>query len=336
VIADTACAAPGAAAASVYAPADAIRLEQLESVAGRWIASSPEGYVLFDRDGGNADGAPQQLAASFNVVASEGSTAGIVASGTVMQFLRIDEDGMTVNGPLGVDVDAPDAVAVASDSGDTLVVWAFNTKLEARPVSSGGVVGATFDVMAGAYSTFVFLEAAPREGSTGVVWTGDAELGTNTSFFVAIDPGGVPGEAVELLDTIETHSVSRIAATDDGWVVLFTGEPPDNEPLLMTLAPDGQPTSGLFRLDGARYAYDLASRGDGFAVVAGRASGEAELRAFDLDVVPAADWVCLGADHDEAAPAAIAVDGAGYAVLHTALSGEVLLHRLDALGTGAP
>jgi hypothetical protein len=337
VIADTDCAAPGAAGVEVYADTDGLRLEQLEAVGSRWIASSSEGYVFFNGDGENADGAAQQLAPNFNVIVSEGATAGIAASGPgFIQFVRVDEQDMTIAGPLGVALESPEALALASEGGDTVVVWAYNTTLKARPVNSGGVLGAAVDVAFGAYSTFVEVVAAARSGSVGIAWSGDPDLGANVSQFTLIEAGGVVGDSVRLLETVGAHSVAGIVATDAGFAVLFTGEPPANEPLVMTLDAQGEPTSEIWRLQGARYAHDLASLGDGFAVLAGRGSGEAQMRSFDLTLQPAADWVCLGADHDDSRPPAVAVDGTGYATLHTTLAGAVMLHRLDHLGTGAP
>ena len=302
----------------------------------RWLASGQNGYVLFDRDGGNASAMPTSFAPNFNVITSEGATGGIAASGaSAIQYVRVDETGTEVVGPAGVALEVPVGLAVASADGYSMVVWAFNTRLSARVVDDAGILTPAFDAALGAYSTFVSLSAAGRGSEVGIAWTADPIAGVTTSWFQLTDADGPVGSTIALLDTGEAHTITRIAATDDGYAVLITGPPPTFRASLMTLDATGNPTSEAVELAGASFAHDLASLGDSIAVIAVRDSGEPEMRAYGLDLTPAASWVCLGPDVDPTYPSSISPDGAGYTTLHTTGSLAVMLHRLDALGTGA-
>lgn len=337
LIPNTACASPASAGVEVY-DASAPNLQMLASVGTRWLANGEDGYVFFDRDGQNADVTPTVVLPSRSAIASEGTTGGVAASNeNVIQFVRLDEDGENVEGPAGVALLEPAVLSLASNDGAALITWAFNTRLEARAIDDTGTVdGDAFDVALGAYSTYVFLQSVARGTEFGIVWSGDPAAGDNHSYFLRADKSAAIGDPVLLVSTEDVHSVAQIAATDDGYVVLFTGVPPMYRPLVMTLDATGSSLSGLMELEGAQYAYGVASTGDGFAVLVGRESGEPQLRAFDLDVTPLGDWVCLDGEHDDTIPGAISTDGDGYAAIHTTSAGALVLSRVDAAGTGAP
>ena len=102
--------------------------------------------------------------------------------------------------------------------------------------------------------------------------------------------------------------------------------------------PDASGTvkHGPLEMVDAQFGYGVASHGATIAVVVGRETGEPQMRAFNLELEPQADWVCLGADHDQVFTPAIAAHETGYAVLHTDGDGHVWLHKTDALGSGRP
>jgi hypothetical protein len=261
----------------------------------------------------------------------------MAASSGAVQFQRFTEAGGGASALLGVAQETAVSLALAASGANTLVAWGYNTKLRARAVNQAGFFDTdAFDLAGGAYSTFLFLHAAERLGRFGVVWTGDADLGANTTFFTEASATGPLGDRIDLYQSIGAHTVNGVAATSDGYVVLVTGEAPENRPLLLLLGPDGQRRGGVYSLEGASYAFGIASRGDEVAVLAGRASGEPQIRAFDLQLEPLESWVCLGESFEATAPGAIAVDGEGYATLHRTGTGGAVLHRLDRLGTGAP
>ncbi len=334
---DTECVGPAVTGIEVYPAADGMQLEQLVRVGERFAASGGLGFVFFDADGGNASPSPEQVAPNLNVLVSEGNTLGVAAaSNAAVQFQRFDADGMAVSIPAGVATDQTNALTVASSSGEALIVWGFNTTLRMRRFTDMDLwEGPAEDIVPFAYRTFMFLDAVARGSDVGIVWTGDPNLGENRTQFVMVSDVGAVGEPIDLFETAQSHNVAQVAATDDGFVVLLNGEPPENRPLLLLLDESGAPTGPAVTLEGARFAYGVASRGDSFAVITGRESGEPQLRAFNLSLEPLDAWVCLGPEHSLSFMPAVTVDGAGYATIFTTDAGAVMLHRTDAAGTGA-
>jgi hypothetical protein len=144
---------------------------------------------------------------------------------------------------------------------------------------------------------------------------------------------GVLADPAPIFTSIDPHRVSDVVGTDDGWVLLIDGA---TRPVILALDENGVPSGDPMAIEGADAAYGLASLGNEVAVLVGRESGEAEVRAFDTALEPLAPWVCLGQDHDPLHPAAIARYDAGYAVVVTTAAGQVMLYRVDHLGTGSP
>lgn len=316
-------------AVEIYPAGAAPALERLASVGDRWLASGPAGYVFFDRDGDNADPVPSVLGASLGAITSEGDTGAVAAAENAIQYQRFAPDGMPLTAPLGVAAQAPVGLTVASNDGETLVVWAYNTRLRARGVNqSGGFSGDAYDLQSGAYATFVFVTAAARGDTFGVAWSSDVAMGTHQTHFIRAGDTEPLGEATRLLETTTPHRVVRLVATAEGYALLLRGEGEDGAVQVMTLAEDGTPTKHV-ALEDAAAAYDMAAAGDRLAVVTARPSGEPQLRVFGLDLEPAGPWVCLGGDHDPFYPPAVAPDDAGYATLYTSAGGAVLLLRLD-------
>lgn len=331
-IPDTECVDVPNAAVEVYPSGSGIRLDQFVAVGSRWAASGDEGYVFFDADGTNADAAPAQLAPNWNVLGYEGDTVGVVAStAAAVQYQRLDESGAAVTGPRGLGFQQPVGVTVASSSGNTLAVWAFNTRLYARGIGADGLLaGNAFDLATSAFSTYVWLGSAGRDGQIAVAWSGDATPGSNETFFVLSGLTGTLGEPQAIYESAESHAVVQVAATDSGYVVLVSGEPPTYLPVLLRVDPDGSLVSST-TLAGARFAHGIAAQGNRIAVIAGRESGEPQVRGFDESIAPLGPWMCLGSDYETTLSPRVANDGAGYATLHTTTSGAVMLHRIETL-----
>lgn len=338
VIENTDCTDPAVASTELYAAASAPDLRQLARVGTRWAASGEDGHVFFDADGANADATATVLLPNRNAIGSEGDTLGVAASNdNVIQFQRLDANGASVAGPAGMALLEPIALSVASNAGDTLVTWGVNTRLHARGFTAAGVfAGDAFELVIGAYSTYLFFASAARGDEVAVVWSGDPTVGENRTQVIRADLDGPIGDPIDLYESALPHSVTQVAATDEGYVVLLTGPPPEREPLVILLDVSGTPMGEPYRLEGGDIAHGIASTGDGFAVIVGRATGEPQLRAFDLEVEPLGPWVCLGGAHNDTVPAAIASDGEGYAALFTLNDGAVMFNRTDAVGTGAP
>ncbi len=333
---NTECVDTAAVPTEVYPAGTALRLDRITAVGPRFLATGEAGYVFFDGDGANADATPTVLRDSRHVAASEGDVVAIAAFD--MDWLsvqRFDANGLEQTGLGGVTQTLPQLTDIAHASFGTPIVWAFNTRLYGRTLFPESSMSPVFDVAIGAYKTFVFLVAGARGDEVGVAWSGDATLGANQSFFTRITSDGPTGDMVELHESVSSHSVTGVAGTDDGYVVLLTGEPPDFTPLLARLDAEGRRQGNLRALDGALFAQGIAGRGARLAVVTGRATGEVQMRVFESDLTPAGPWVCLGANFDAVRPAAIAAIDGGYAVLHTSADGALILHRTDDTGEGA-
>lgn len=334
-IPDTECSAPALAAVQVYATS--MELTDLVAVGSRFMASGPRGYVRFDQDGGNADATPTLLADGQNVLNDEGAgVVGVAGGGDgYVAYQRFDENGH-VTGPRTMAFDDVNGIAAAmTDAGDSVVVWGWGGQLSANHLSADDFPGTSFTVQGGAYTAAFQLRAADGPEAIGVAWYGSS-VGEKQTRFLQVSASGVVGEPMVVYDTLTQHSLNAMAATDDGYMVLVTGEQPDLTPWLIALDGTGDVTAGPTRLDGASLGHDLVSRGDTIAVIAGRATGEPQLRVFDLQLEPLGPWVCLDTDHNAGVPAAIALDGAGYAALYEASTGAVMLSRVGADGTGAP
>jgi hypothetical protein len=338
VIADTPCARPGTGGVQLFAAGTAPVLDQIERVGSRLMASGPDGRVLFDANGTGLDATPMELAPEWNRVATEGNLGGMVASDGSIEYLRFDEDGAPLIGPLEVAKVAPTGLALTWGAGVALVVFGHNSRVRARAVEEDGGLATpvSFVVAKDAFASSLSLRAAARDVYAGIAFTGDGAAGANTTLFARADAFGLVAEPAAILTTAATHHVSAVVGTDDGYVVLFNGEGAADRPLLLALDESGVPTSEAYELEGAEAAYGLASLGGEVAVLVARASGEAEMRAFDTSLAPLGPWVCFGADHDRARPAAIARFESSYAVLVTTALGAVILYRVDHLGTSAP
>lgn len=334
-IENTECVAPAAPSVEIYPASDFMLLDELAAVGNRFTAGGESGVVYFDADGSNADTTPA-VAFTHNAVIAETSTVGVAwvdAGRTNLQ--RFDELGAPVSVQAGVEAVDPKAMTLATADDFTTIVWAFNTGLFARTLTSQSAwQGDVFSVATAAFGTFIRLEAATdSDRKTAVVWTGSPG-GARITSVVTVSAARQPGEPIVLSQDAE--HVAGVAATEDGFVVLVTMPPPTNDAVILKLDGEGNPIGDAVMLEGAQYAYDLASQGDSFAVVVGRETGEPQLRVFDLAVEPLGPWVCLGADHQAVTEPAVTRDGDGYATIHTTAQGAVMLTRLDGIGTGAP
>jgi hypothetical protein len=327
VIDDTECQTPRSAAVEVYAAASAPPLDQLERTGTRLSASGPDGRVLFDSDGQNADDTPTALLSQFNALATAGSVGAVAASdGADIQYLAFNATGTTIGGPYDVATEAALTLTAAWGGGAGTVSWTTAGAIRSRTLDEDGVFfGPAFDVALGTFDGSTSLRSAARDLEIGIAWT----AGAATSF-VRTDGAVSLGSEVDV-GAPSTHHVAEIVSTASGFVVLLTGEGSE-PPLLFTLGTTGTPSGGPWELEGAGAAFDLASLGEEFAVLVERDSGEIELRAFDVDVTPLASWSCVGADRDPARRPSLVRYDTGYAVLHTAADGAVMLRVVDHIG----
>lgn len=345
VIPNTDCVALAGPSTTVFDAADGVPPPiSLVAAGSRWAASGGTGYYTFDGDGSAAT-APTTLANNFNEVIADGDGFGVIASSQNLIYRRFDANG---DGAPLVSVGTgmrTDVTGVRTGS-DTLLVWADNTKLRARLLNDQGFFPEpAFDLATAAWKTFVFMTSASSGTESLLVWTSDAILGANEMYSMVVAPDGSPGERKTIYASAMTHSVQRVVALDDGYAVLLTDEAPEYLPALLKLDAAGDVVGSKVNLAGAQFGHDIAAVGNTVAVVASRATGEPELRVFDLSggsITPVEDWVCLEMLPDPMMPEmpgesmAVGSNGSGFAALYKAFDGSIVLARTDVTGVGTP
>lgn len=336
-IPDTPCEAPALAAVELYGSGADQRLTTLVPIGNRWLAAGQNGYVRFDRDGANPDANPSTIGGNgFNVLTEEPGAIGYASAGSnYVGYQRLGENDL-ITGPRSLSMDTPNGVATAAADMDSVTVWADNGAFWGRTVNAAGMLADDeFLVLAGAYTTTVRMHGLSGAGEMYLFWSGPNAQGLFQSQLLRVGATG-PGTntANAFYGTPFQHDLVQVVAVDDGFMALVF----DNEavPRFLRLDPNGNLTQESPGLAGVQLVYGMASQGDRIAIIAGRASGEPELRVFDLSLSPVGPWVCLGSEHDPSVPAAIAADGSGYAAIFQTPDGATMLGRVDAVGTGAP
>lgn len=319
----------------VYSTGSALGLRQLVEIGGRWLASSPDGWVTFDLDGLNADPGPTALADKFNVIADEGEVAGIAAGNdNWVGYQRLGPTGPVTGIRSLANLDSDGVTTAATAAGDAVTVWGYNGKLTMRLVdASGGVPNDAVDVALGAYSGALRLRSAGRDDRVGLVWFGSDVVGIFQTWFLPLSPAGPLADRVLLHETTPVqHDLHRVVATDKGFMVLLSDD--DLTPRLHSLDEMGVEIESL-TLAGVTAVYDLATNGNELAVLAGRSTGEPQMRVFDAALDPVGPWICVSGPQNLAVPPTIAANGSGWAVLAQGEAGATSLIRVDATGAGA-
>lgn len=336
-ISDTPCEAPAQAAVELYGAGTDQRLTTLVPVGNRWLAAGQNGYVRFDRDGSNADANPTTLGGTgFNVLTEEPGAIGYASAGSnYVGYQRLGENDL-ITGPRSLSMDSPNGVATAAADMDAVTVWADNGAFWGRTVDAAGTLATEeFLVLAGAYTTNVRMHGLSGAGEMYLFWNGPNPQGLFQSQLLRVGPTG-PGTNTPnaFYGTPYQHDLVQVVAIDDGFMALVFDDA--GIPRFLRLDDNGNLTHESPGLAGVQLVYGMASQGNQVAIVAGRETGEPELRVFDLALSPVGPWVCLGTDHDSSVPAAIAADGTGYAAIFQTGDGATMLGRVDAMGTGAP
>ena len=159
-------------------------------------------------------------------------------------------------------------------------------------------------------------------------------VGIFQTWFLPLAPGGAVADPLLLHETTPVqHDLHRVVATDKGFSVLISDD--DLTPRLLSVDPMGVEIESL-ELPGIAAVYDLATNGNELAVLAGRSTGEPQVRVFDAALDPVGPWVCVSGPENLAVPPAVAADGSGWAVLFQSENGASSMIRVDATGAGAP
>lgn len=337
MIPDTPCEAPAQPATEVYPAGTDQQLTELVPVGNRWLAASQGGYVRFDRDGSNADPMPTTIGGmSFNVLTTEPGAVGYASAGTMyVGYQRLGENDI-VTGPRSLSMATPLGIATAAAGMDAVTVWADNGAFWGRTVDGAGLLANdSFLVLAGAFATSVTMHAISGPGEMFLFWNGSDTQGLFQSQLLRVGPMGPGANAPNVFyQTPIQHDLVQVVETDGGFMALVFDN--DGQPRFLRLDPNGNRLTESAGLAGVSLVYGVASQGSQVAVVAGRDTGEPELRVFDLSLNPVGPWVCLDTAHDPAVPMALAPDGTGYAAIFQTPAGATKLSRVDAAGTGAP
>ena len=335
-VADTTCQglASDAGAVLVAGPG-APRFTTTAAVSSRRFAASEDQVLTFDTDGANA-GAPFAPPAIDAIVdASEGSAIAVASlnSGAV-GFTRYDASGAVTLATQTLQASTPagdPALAIASRSGASLVVWRQGTNLRGLEYTTSA--GATVDFGASTFGSSVDVAAAPTSNGYVVAWTGDPGDGTYRLRFTTW--GATSNVTVSYKQTAPMHVVRIVpAASGSGWAALVNSEFPQAAVLLVPLDASGNVSGSIRRYLGATYAWDVASSNAGYALVARRATNEPEWRSLTTSGDGQSSWVCLdGSLGNQIGGSAVDSDGTLWATVYSTQNGGASFVRLDSTGT---
>jgi hypothetical protein len=343
-VADGPCVATTSTPVTLYpASSSPIPFDRLARVGARWLASETlsNGFVTFDLDGANPTPTPTTVAGDGNLAASEGATVGAIGvteQGSLLHQ-RYAPDLSPLGAPVPIANELPTSLALGGGDGASLVVWGAPGVLRARGVdASGALAGPAFDFGEGTVGDYFRAAVAPSSGGVfAIAWTGDSEPGTHETHFATATLTGVVTTPTRVLESTSQHRVSFLARASTGYVLLLDATIEGSSNLLVRLDDDGHVVGRAKRLLGALYGWQVAVNGDAVAIVAKRASGEAELRVLDASLEPKSPWICVTGPSDELFhEAAVAADGAGFAVVARTPEGAEVLHRVDVEGSPAP
>lgn len=332
-IADTPCDAVGGTKTTLYAAGPSSpQFDRVAKVGARRAAggSVAEGFVTFDMDGASPSPAVVQVAANYNLFASEGSTIGLVGSkGLDLFYQRYSAQDATVGAKLTVASGVQlENVAIGGGGSEAFIVWGSANSVRGRGVdASGAFAGDAFDVATDGYGSSLYPSVAQTTGGFAVAWTGDPEVGTYRTRFARVSLTDVTLPAVDITASFTVSQVVKLVRMPDGYALLVTGSGPKFTPYIIVLDDDGHPTQPAAMLEGAYFGWDLAVNGTNLAVTAARVTGEPEVRELDGTLKPLGNWLCLDGPTSTGEVSGIDADGAGWAVVFRDSSGAEALVR---------
>jgi hypothetical protein len=334
-VADTACSSPSGAPSQVASDGLLIPDRLARLAPQRWAAegSQSDGVLFIDEDGGMRDAAVR-LADDFNSVTFEGDQVGIAGTtSNKIIYRRFDGAGAPLTDTIELASDTPNALFSVADSDSTLVLWASSERVHARRVSRVGSVASVGDLLTGVGSRSISMSATP-DGAGGfrLLASSDVAGGMFSLRTVTLSAGGVVGTAQEIFRTTAQHAVLRMVKTNEGYAALLeVGASPLAH--LLLLDANGAATR-ILRLKGASRAFDMATRGNEFGILAKRANLGIEFRSFQAKGDVLAPWVCLPNSGTNAfAYGALASVDTGYRIAYSTGTPSVVWLPVGHLGT---
>lgn len=342
-VTDTPCAPRGGSQTTVYPPANRTLFTDLARAQARFVASGlgDEGFVTFGADGANPSAAPigggdlnRAAAGPTRVALASASNAGVHSA-------KYDPGGQALGAASLLSDDKPYSLAIGNANERSLVAWSTGTNVRGRVVDMAGAPdGPTFDLETSSAQDSWAASIAPASSSSGaefaIAWTDHRHFGDEwRAYFAFVKPGSLSGLGNRLFSNAAAHAVVKLVKTPSGYAMLVNTEINVTKAVvIVVLLDDFGRQIGTRRLEGAEYGFGLAAQGSELGVVVRKSDGNDAFRPLDASGAALGPWVCLAsaapnADH----AAAIAADGAGYALLYRAPDGSTNLAKLGRLGT---
>lgn len=302
--------------------------------AGRFVP----GFVTFGLDGSAPSASVVGLDPDFDLVASEGSTIGLVTSDAVtIRFQRYSSADVPVGGPLMLGNSKGAGLTIAGGAnGGSLMVWADTTSLTAQYVDAAGTLGSPFPFAEGIAVTSIDTSLVRSGNEFALAWS-VIDKGIARARFVRLSPTGVVGNIVELTGDSFKHYVVKLTKTMTGYALLLHSGGFSFDTIVVILDAQGQVVGSARRFPGTKFAMDLAAQGANLGLVAKRADGVTEFRALNAQADPTGNWKCIdGASLDSFDQAAIDADGNGWAIVYRTPGGGEKFVKTNLTGTEAP
>lgn len=301
---------------------------------GRFIP----GFVTFGLDGSAPSASVVGLDPDFDLVASEGTTIGLVTSDAVtIRFQRYSSAEAPIGSPLLLGNSKGAGLAIAGGAnGGSLMVWANATSLTGQHVDAAGAAGTPFTFAEGIAVTSIDTSLVRSGNEFALAWSA-IDNGFARARFVRLTPTGIVGNIVELTGDSFKHYVVKLAKTSTGYALLLHSGGFSFDTIVVTLDAQGQVIGSARRFLGTKFGMDLAASGGNLGLMAKRADGVTEFRLLDNKADPLGNWRCIdGPSQDSYDQSAIDADGTGWAIAYRTPGGGEKFVRTNLNGTGAP
>ncbi len=341
-VADTPCSSLVGTVVDLYPDnSNAPAFSRLDTVANKRLAGGRyvPGFVTFGLDGSAPSAMAVGLDPDFDLVASEGSTIGLVtAASNTIRFQRYGADDLPdgASVTLGMALGAGLAIAGDKSSGGSLVVWADPMKMNGRFVDGAGIPGPTF-TFADGISTKAIAASITKSGNGFAAAWSTVEDGVGTTRFARFTTTGIAGSVVDIAGASFSHYVVKLIETPSGHALLLHSGTLTFDTLVVLLDVNGKPVGPARRFVGTKYAMDLAALGNNLGLLAKRSDGSAQFRLLDAAALPVGAWKCLDAPSDDVLDqAAIDAEGPGWAIVYRTPGGGEKFVKTNLAGTAAP
>ncbi len=314
---------------------------RLDTVANKRVAAGRyvPGFVTFGLDGSVPSVATVGLDPDFDLVASEGSTIGLVtAASNTIRFQRYGINDLPIGSPvtLGMAVGAGLAIAGDEAGGGSMVIWAEGTSMKGRFVDAAGVAKTVFTFAEG-LSTKAIAASVTKSGTGFAAAWSSVEDGVGTARFARFTKTDILGSVVDIAGASFSHYVVKLIERPGGHALLLHSGTLTFDTLVVLLDVDGKPVGPARRFLGTKYAMDLAALDDKLGLLTKRSDGSAQFRLLDSEGIPAGDWKCLdGPSQDVLDQAAIDAEGSGWAIVYRTPGGGEKFVKTNLTGTAAP